>query len=81
MNLQQLQELRNSIQQHKNNEALNRAEGHVKDMQNSNNPQYNLINGGFVITEMNNYKQSSDELIMQFENLITELEKVLQQNP
>ncbi|MGN7863257.1 hypothetical protein [Chryseobacterium sp.] len=81
MNLQQLQQLRDSIQKYRNNPALNNAEEHVTHMQKSNSQEYNLINGSFVLTEINNSRQASEDLLIQFEDLITQLENILKQNP
>ncbi|SMO40432.1 hypothetical protein SAMN06265171_101586 [Chryseobacterium rhizoplanae] len=81
MNQEQLQELRNSIQQHRSNQALEKAELHMTNIQSSNNPQYALINGEFVKAEMKSYKQSTSELMDKFDNLINSLENIIEQNP
>ncbi|MGG7468840.1 hypothetical protein ACVVIH_07810 [Chryseobacterium arthrosphaerae] len=81
MNLQQLQQLRDSIKEYRDNPALNNAEEHVTHMQKSNSREYNLINGSFVLTEINNSRQASENLLIQFEDLITQLENTLKQNP
>ena len=80
MNLQDVQELKKSISEIRNDENLEQMFKHLQNL-GSENQTHQEITVKLALESFNNFKISFDDKMQKIENVLSQFENMLQQNP
>ncbi len=80
MNLQDVQELKKSISEIRNDENLEQMFKHLQNL-GSENQTHQEITVKLALESFNNFKISFDDKMQKIENVFSQFENMLQQNP
>ncbi|WP_294313314.1 hypothetical protein [uncultured Chryseobacterium sp.] len=78
MNLHEVQELRNSIVEIRNDENLQKMMEHLMNAKESSNPQYQTISIQFAMDSLKNFQNLFDEKMQTIDNVFLQLQKLLE---
>ncbi|MBD8084487.1 hypothetical protein [Chryseobacterium caseinilyticum] len=79
MNLENVQELRNSIQELRNNNSLEAVKAIVENM--GGNPIHATVSIEVALREINNAETKQEEVLVKFDDLLNQIENLLRQAP
>ncbi|UKB81191.1 hypothetical protein [Chryseobacterium sp. MEBOG07] len=77
MNLKEVQELKNSITEIRNDKNYNQGLEHIKNLIGSNNKEHQEITVKLATDSFKAFENGFNEKIVRIENMLTELENML----